>query len=434
MNYQETLDYLFSQLPMFQRIGAAAYRTDMGNTIAICEVLGNPQNYFKSIHIAGTNGKGSVSHMLASVLQESGYKTGLYTSPHLKDFRERIKINGKMIERDYVVSFVERYRKSFEAIKPSFFEMTVGLAFDYFKNEKVDVAVIETGMGGRLDSTNIITPELSVITNIGYDHMQFLGDSLGKIAGEKAGIIKQGVPVIIGERQTETTRIFKDKATEKESAICWVEDFVTVKPVDTESVFKDGINHRLYKVNINEMGWDETINLSLLGDYQQKNLRTAIYTAMKMRDTGFEIDLYGIKRGIENVVQNTDILGRFQIINQEPLIVCDIAHNYDGISLVMKQLSKLRFKTMHFVLGMVNDKAIDSILKILPTEAMYYFCKADIPRGLAAEILLTKAKEFGLKGDAYPSVILAYTAARSKATSHDMIFIGGSTFTVAEVI
>ena len=405
MTYQQTLDYLYSQLPMFQRVGASAYKADLNNTIELCNLLNNPQNKFKSIHIAGTNGKGSTSHMLASILQEAGYKVGLYTSPHLKDFRERIKINGAMIPEQTVIDFVSTYKTDFEKINLSFFEWTIGLAFDYFSIQKVDVAVVETGLGGRLDSTNIIFPELSIITNIAKDHMQFLGDTLEKIAVEKAGIIKPKVPVVIGETQKEIEHVFISKAKESNAKIYFADQLVK-----------------------------EVFDCDLKGDYQVKNIKTVLASITQLQQKGYHVTEQNIKDGLLKVVNNTGLMGRWQTINEHPKVICDVGHNEAGIKEVVSQLATLKFQTLHFVLGAVNDKEIDSILVLLPKNAIYYFCQAKIPRALDVLELKDKAVGYNLKGNSYDSVKNAYNSAKRIAQNDDLIFIGGSTFVVAEVL
>lgn len=406
MNYQQTLDYLFNQLPMYQRVGAAAYKVDLSNTHLLCEILNNPQNNFKSIHIAGTNGKGSTSHMLASILQEAGYKVGLYTSPHLKDFRERIKINGKVISEKKVVDFVEEYKTQFEKINLSFFEWTVGLAFDCFAEEQVDIAVVETGLGGRLDSTNVVNPEVSVITNIGIDHTQFLGETLEEIAFEKAGIIKLKTPVVIGETQEKTTDVFQKKAQEMNAKI----------------YFADQENLELYKTD-------------LKGNYQQKNLKTCLATVQVLNKMGgWKLNENVVKKGLCNVVPNTGLLGRWQILQQKPMVVCDTGHNKSGVKEIMAQIEETSHKKLHMVVGFVNDKSIDEVLELLSINALYYFCKANIPRALNADELKEKAANKGIKGDSYSSVSKALSVAKDRAHSDDLIFVGGSTFVVAEVL
>ncbi len=407
MNYSETLSYLFSRLPMYQRIGVAAYKADLNNTIAICKLLGNPENKFKSVHIAGTNGKGSVSHMLAAILQCAGYKVGLYTSPHLKDFRERIKINEKMISKKYITKFVEKYKNDFEKIKPSFFEWTVGLAFDYFAKEKVDIAIIETGLGGRLDSTNVITPLLSIITNISYDHQSLLGDTLEKIASEKAGIIKKNGIVIVSEKQKETKKVFDVKSKKENALLLFTEDFI--------SEIKN-------------------IECGLKGNYQKKNIPTVILAAEILYQLGFEINSGDAGKGLEDVIKLTGLRGRWDILSKKPLIVADIAHNEAGIKEIFKQVKTISYKNLHVVFGAVNDKDISKILPLLPKNATYYFCKASIPRALDEKNLAGQAKQFRLNGKTFSSVKQALNAAKKNASSKDFILITGSAFVVAEAI
>lgn len=431
MNYQQTIEYLYSQLPIFQRIGAAAYKADLSNTIALCDLLSNPQNNFKAIHIAGTNGKGSTSHLLASILYNKGLKTGLYTSPHLKDYRERIRIDGKKIPKTYVSDFVEKYKPDFEKIKPSFFEMTFSMAMQYFSDEKVDIAIIETGMGGRLDSTNIINPLLSVITNIGFDHSQFLGDSVLDIASEKAGIIKPNVPVVIGERQDNIEGIFEDKAELEGAPIYFADDTFEARNVDYT-----GLENFKLKMDIwrNDRLFLENLRCPLLGNYQSKNIVTVFQVIELLKQLGFDIRKNQMNKGVNNVIRQTELLGRWQQLSKSPLTVCDIAHNVDALSIVVEQIRNTKHNDLHFVLGVVNDKNIDDILKLLPTEAKYYFCKADIPRGLDQEELLQAAKIAELNGETYPSVKSAFDAAQQNASEEDMIFVGGSAFVVAEVL
>jgi dihydrofolate synthase/folylpolyglutamate synthase len=382
------------------------------------DVLGQPQHQFKSIHIAGTNGKGSTAHLLASVFQEAGYKTGLYTSPHLRDFRERIRINGQKIPQNKVIGFVENHHEEFLKIKPSFFEMTVGMAFKYFNDEQVDIAIIETGLGGRLDSTNIINPELSIITNIGMDHTQFLGNTLSSIAQEKAGIIKNNIPVIIGEHQEETDQVFIQMAEEKQASLSFAQDhYQAIWKGEDLLVFKD------------QELFIEISQFPLKGDYQLKNVCTAVAAADSMN-----ISIGFIIKGFQNVLSNTAFAGRWQTINKKPLTICDTAHNQDGLLLVMEQLQKMEYKQLHFVLGVVDDKQLNQILPLFPKEAIYYFCKADIPRGLPVDKLAEQATLFGLKGNKYQSVSLALQAAQKQANSDDLVFAGGSTFTVAELV
>jgi dihydrofolate synthase / folylpolyglutamate synthase len=431
MTYRQTLDYLFQQLPMFHRIGAAAYRADLNNTLSICSLLGNPESKFRSLHIAGTNGKGSTSHYLASILQEANYKTGLFTSPHLKDFRERIRVNGKMIPKSFVTEFVSKHRREFEKIKPSFFEWTFGLASRYFALQEIDIAIIETGLGGRLDSTNVIQPELSIITNIGFDHMQFLGDSLEKIAIEKAGIIKRNVPVVIGETQPMLSELFIACADRNRSAISFA---------DQEWIIRNHLittgRQPLLKACLDDLSGGRTITVlsPLTGGYQLKNLITVLQSVKQLGSAGFSISDEQCKRGIRNVIRNTSLLGRWQVLAQKPLTIADIGHNKDGIAEIVRQIGNTRFYRLHFVLGVVHDKDIAAMLEQLPSGATYYFCRADIPRGLDAEELMRIASGFGLKGNVFASVKEAYSAARMAANEADLIFIGGSAFVVAEVL
>jgi dihydrofolate synthase/folylpolyglutamate synthase len=406
MNYQETINWMFNQLPMYQLQGAIAYKEDLTNTILLSEYLGNPEKNLKFIHVAGTNGKGSTSHLLASVLHEAGYKVGLYTSPHLKDFRERIKINGIEISEDFVCEFIAKHKNFFETNDLSFFEMTVGLAFDYFKKEKIDIAIIEVGMGGRLDSTNIITPLLSVITNIGKDHTQFLGTTFESIATEKAGIIKLNIPVIIGECNSETKPVFLAKANETKSEIYFASDLVS-----------------------------ENLPSDLIGAYQISNKKTALQTLRILNSQKeFEVSEAAIKTGFLNVVKNTGLQGRWQQLNSAPKVICDTAHNKHGLEIVLNQLKAEQFDILHFVFGVVNDKDLDKILPLFPKNAIYYYCKPNIPRGLDATILFKKALEFGLHGKVYNSVSEAYQNAIKNAGENDFIYIGGSTFVVAEIV
>ena len=426
MTYQETIDYLYAQLPMFTRVGASAFKANLDNTIELCALLNNPQNQFKSIHIAGTNGKGSTSHMLAAILQTAGYKTALYTSPHLKDFRERIRVNGQMIGQQAVIDFVADYQHDFERIQPSFFEMTVALAFDYFAKEKVDIAVIETGLGGRLDSTNIITPLLSVITNIGWDHMNILGDTLPQIAGEKAGIIKPNIPIIIGERQDEVADVFINKAKEQQAPIVFASDIYETK-------IKSG-DDNLREVELSSANETLTLMLDLTGSYQLKNIKTVLATVNELRAQGFTITNDHIKTALRQVKSLTGLHGRWETLSTSPLTICDTGHNPDGIAEVLKNIANIKYQQLHFVIGMVNDKDGAKVLSMLPKDAIYYFCKPDMPRGLEAATLQQKAAEFSLTGDAYLSVKEALKAAQSAAQAGDLVFVGGSTFVVAEII
>ncbi len=428
MDYSQTLDYLYSRLPMFHRIGAAAYKGDLTNINSLSDILGHPEKKIKTIHIAGTNGKGSVSHMLASVLQEAGYKTGLFTSPHLKDFRERIRINGKMVEEKTVIRFVEENLKSFENLEPSFFEWTMAFAFDYFAKESVDIAIIETGLGGRLDSTNIITPELSIITNISFDHMQFLGDTLVKIAGEKAGIIKVGVPVITGERQEDCEFVFIEKALEINSPLLFASDHYVAESISTDD---EGQTFRIFK---NKKILFSEIACCLKGDYQSKNICTVLLALEILKKKFPGIAETAIRNGLKKVVGNTGLQGRWQVLNQQPLTIADVGHNEAGIKYVMQQLSRLTYDQLHIVFGMVNDKSPEMVLSLLPKNARYYFCKANLPRAMEAAVLKSHAEAFGVNGNVYSSVAVAFEDAKAKAGKNDVIFIGGSTFVVAEVL
>ncbi|HSJ68705.1 MAG TPA: folylpolyglutamate synthase/dihydrofolate synthase family protein [Anditalea sp.] len=422
MNYQETLDYLFNALPMFQRIGAAAYKTDLKNTIALCEELGNPHQKFKSIHIAGTNGKGSTSHSLAAVLQSAGYKVGLYTSPHLKSFRERIKVNGQEITEDAVVNFVHKHKDFMETLHPSFFEMTVGMAFSYFAAEEVDIAVVEVGMGGRLDSTNILSPVLSIITNIGMDHTQFLGDTLGKIAGEKGGIIKANTPVVISQRHPETDEVFTKIAQEKNAEISFAEDKYHIE-------YQGIKNNSLCEYLVN----GETISMDLAGKYQEKNLAGVLGAVDKLRDIGVNISDSAVISGLTHVTQLTGLKGRWQKLNDRPIAYCDTGHNKDGIAYILSQIKLFSYENLFIVLGMVQDKDVDGILKLFPHDASYIFCQPSIPRALPAKDLAGKASSLGIKGIVVPEVNEAYRMALKKAGEKDFIFVGGSTFVVADL-
>lgn len=403
MTYTQTLDWMFAQLPIYQNKGKSAFNGKLDNIKLFSKALGFPEQYFKSIHVAGTNGKGSSSHMLASVLQEAGYKVGLYTSPHLKDFRERIRINGSKIPENAVISFVKDNMSFFKEHKLSFFEMTVAMAFKYFANEKVDIAIIEVGLGGRLDSTNIITPEVSLITNIGLDHTDLLGDTLEKIAAEKGGIIKNNIPVVISEHQKETAPIFKEIASFNNAPI----------------LFADSILVKTYKT-------------SLLGNYQQKNIKGVLATLEQLKE--FTIPNSAIEKGLLNVVENTGLMGRWQLLQEQPRVICDTAHNKEGLSLTMKQLNVQKYKSLFIVLGVVKDKNLDAILPLFPKNAKYFFCCPKIERGLNAAELKAKASSFLLLGDAYSSVKEALKNAKSLAKKEDLIYVGGSTFVVAEIV
>lgn len=427
MDYNQTLDYLYNRLPMFSRIGAAAYKKDLHNTIALCEAIGNPQQQLRTVHIAGTNGKGSVSHMLAAIFQNAGYKTGLYTSPHLKDFRERIKVNGEMITQAAVVEFTERIQPQIDELDPSFFEVTVAMAFDYFVLERVDIAIIETGLGGRLDSTNIITPDVSVITNIGWDHMNLLGDTLEKIASEKAGIIKPGVPVVIGETLPETSPVFEKTALEKNSPYY----LATAK---RKVINREWKNHLLeVEVAADSASGSKKYTLDLSGVYQVKNLLTVLETCDRLRDKGWELPEEKILTALKSSKQISGLHGRWEIIHTEPLLVLDVAHNEDGIKQLLEQIGLTPHEELHLVLGMVKDKDVEKVLALLPKKATYYFTQAGIPRAMEAYDLSKLAGRYGLKGNTYSSVNTAIYAASLKAGNKDMIVVCGSIFLVGEV-
>ena len=428
MTYQETLDFLYGSLPMFQRIGAAAFKKDLSNTLALCAHVGNPQQGFKSIHVGGTNGKGSTSHALASILQSSGYRTGLYTSPHLKSFTERIRINGKEITEDAVVDFVKINKAFLEELRPSFFEMTVGLAFWYFAEQKVDIAVIEVGMGGRLDSTNVIAPELSVITNIGLDHTQFLGDTLPAIAGEKAGIIKERVPVVISQLQPETAEVFERKAKQMHADLIFADRHWKIDLVEASDN-----KANLKKFLVSHQDTQQEFTLGLGGNYQRYNLAGILEAVAQLRRLGWEIPDQAVSEGLLQVVNQTGLKGRWQVLQHQPLLVADTAHNEAGIREVVAQLSSLSYSRLWMVIGMVQDKDITTMLELLPKNASYVFCQAKIPRALEATALAEKANLHGLKGFVIPDVGEALAFARKNAGPNDLIFIGGSTFVVAEI-
>ena len=405
MNYIDTVNWMFNQLPMYQNKGKSAYKEDLSNTILLAKHLNNPERKFKSIHVAGTNGKGSTSHMLASILQEAGYKVGLYTSPHFKDFRERVKINGECISKQFVIHFIKRNKLFFEANALSFFEMTVGLAFDYFAKQNVDIAIIEVGLGGRLDSTNIITPEVAVITNIGIDHTQFLGNTIEAIAKEKGGIIKSNIPVIIGETQTETKPIFAELSKSLNASIYFA-----------DQMLKDDFDS------------------DLKGYYQKHNIKTAVCAINELQKKGFAVSIETIKKGLLSVVHNTGLLGRWQVLQEKPKVICDTGHNREGLTYVMQQLSKETYNALHFILGMVNDKNLDTIIDLFPKDATYYYCKPNILRGLKAGILQEHFGVKGYSGKVYNSVAEALKSAKKNAKKEDLIYVGGSTFVVAEII
>jgi dihydrofolate synthase/folylpolyglutamate synthase len=427
-NYQQTLEYLFAQLPVFQRDGASAYKPTIANTIALCNALGNPEKKFKSIHVAGTNGKGSTSHQLAAIFQAAGYKTGLYTSPHLKDFRERIKVNGQEIPEKNVIAFTEKHQVLFEKIKPSFFEMTVAMAFDYFANENVEIAIIEVGMGGRLDSTNIIQPELCLITNISFDHQAYLGNTIEEIAKEKAGIIKKGVPVVIASTQPAIQSVFENIASEQQSPIYFADQQYHLKRN------KNSTQHLLSLSYADKNGIERNIYSDLTGNYQLKNI-TGVLCAIEILKSKFDLlnDEHTIA-ALAKVKSTTGLKGRWELLSENPQCIADTGHNEDGIQQILTQLKLCTYQNLHWVIGMVNDKDINAVLSLLPKNATYYFCKPNIPRGLSAATLQHSAHEFNLKGDCYESVTLALSAAKKNATPNDLILIAGSTFIVAEII
>lgn len=423
MNYQEAIEFMFSSLPMYQRVGKAAYKSNLDNTLALDEHFGHPHKLFRTIHVAGTNGKGSVSHSLAAILQKAGYKTGLYTSPHLVDYRERIRVNGEMISKDYVCNFINDNRGIIEELKPSFFEMSVALAFNYFKDQQVDVAVVEVGMGGRLDSTNIISPELSIITNIGFDHTQFLGNTLPLIAGEKAGIIKGGVPVVIGETHPETKDVFIAKAQEKSAPILFADKETRIEKLCVATSHK----YAEYKVD-----GEKTYKFDLFGEYQTKNLSTILTSARQLSKLGFRINDSNISEALANVKGLTGLHGRWEFLAESPLTMCDTGHNFDGLSYVTAQLKNLNCRKLHIVIGFVNDKDVAKVMPLFPKDAIYYFTQAEIPRAMANSEVKAYGEKLGLTGDIFPNVPAAYESAKKNATSDDAIFIGGSTFIVGD--
>lgn len=428
MNYQQTTQYLFSQLPMYQRVGKAAYKADLNNTHALDEHFSHPHRQFRTIHIAGTNGKGSTSHMLCSILMEAGYKVGLYTSPHLIDFRERIRVNGKPIAEKDVIAFVADNKGIFERIRPSFFEMTVALAFKYFADEKVDVAVIEVGLGGRLDSTNIINPDLSVITNIGLDHTDLLGDTLQKIATEKAGIIKPSTPVVVSEQQLEVTSIFEAVAKTNNAPIIFADNkFRAENPT---------VNNGYQTITVRSIADSSKriFSLDLMGSYQTRNVVGVLAATDQLQLIGYKVSQKDIEQGLQKVVDNTGLMGRWQIIDREPLTICDTGHNVDGITHIVNQIKSTPYNKLHIVFGMVGDKNIDGVLQLLPKDATYYFTRPSIPRALDEAQLAHRATHFDLQGSVFPDVKSAIVAARKTANPNDLVFVGGSTFTVADAL
>ncbi|KQB99057.1 folylpolyglutamate synthase/dihydrofolate synthase family protein [Pedobacter sp. Hv1] len=428
MTYAQTLDFLYSKLPMFTRVGAVALKKDLHNTLAMCVALGNPQHQFKSVHVGGTNGKGSTSHMLAAILQQAGYKTGLYTSPHLKDFRERIRINGKMVPKAFVTDFVKTQNQLIEQIEPSFFEVTVAMAFAYFAQEKVDVAIIEVGLGGRLDSTNIIRPDLAVITNISLDHTNILGNTLPEIAYEKAGIIKSQIPVVIGERQEETATVFIEKAKLENAAITFADDVLHLDHIQQNAA---QLSVDVY--NGNQISYPKLV-LDLTGSHQLKNILTVIESILILKEKGYTIADDAVYTALKQVKKLTSLQGRWQTLSKNPLVICDTGHNKAGLLEVIQNINNTPHHHLHMVLGMVKDKDISGVLAILPKNATYYFCQPNLERALAVEELAAQAASFGLKGETFESVEKALENAKKMAGSKDLIFVGGSTFVVAEII
>jgi dihydrofolate synthase / folylpolyglutamate synthase len=431
MTYKATLDYMYAQLPMFHRVGSAAFKKDLTNTLALCEALGNPHQKFPTIHIAGTNGKGSTAHAMAAILQAQGYKTGLYISPHYKDFRERIKVNGAYVSKDFVRKFVEKNRPNFDIIQPSFFEMTVAMAFDYFNKEGVDIAVIEVGLGGRFDSTNIITPLVSVITNISFDHVDMLGDTLPLIAFEKAGIIKKGVPVVVGEEHSETRPVFEAKAKDMDATIVFASQNVDIQQVTSDFEYSDfNIKH-----NFDSLKNIKKLRANLSGDFQEKNLATVLQTVEVLNQTSkFKVSEQAVVEGLGNLKALTRFIGRWQVLQYAPTILVDSAHNEAGLKLATDQLKALKTNHLHIILGFVKDKDFSKVFPFFPQNATYYFAKANIPRGLDAAVLKEQAAHYGLKGKAYSTVKRALAAAKRKAGKDDLIYVGGSIFVVGEVI
>ena len=435
MRYQETIDYLYTRLPMFSRIGAAAIKPNLDNTIAICKFLGHPEKKIKTIHIAGTNGKGSTSHMLASIFQEAGYKTGLYTSPHLYDFRERIKVNGQMCSQDFVIDFTNKIKPCIEKIEPSFFEITVGMAFDFFVQEKVDIAIIETGLGGRLDSTNVIEPELSIITNIGFDHMALLGNTLEAIASEKAGIIKKDTPVVIGTLDTATKKVFEDKANKENAPIYFAEDFLEFKS------FQNNWQNALFEFNQPLIHLLDaplfpknfTIECDLPAKYQAKNLKAVLVATQLLSAMSWKLTAGKVMKALSQIKKNNGLMGRWECIQESPRVILDVAHNEHGIHALLEQLTSLHYQQLHIVTGMVKDKDVKAVLELLPKNAMYYFTQSHIPRALPVHELAAQAKAIGLNGQAFEDVNIALKDAIKNANHHDLILVIGSVFLVAEV-
>jgi dihydrofolate synthase/folylpolyglutamate synthase len=435
MRYQETIDYLYARLPMFSRIGAAAIKPNLDNTIAICKFLGHPEKKIKTIHIAGTNGKGSTSHMLASIFQEAGYKTGLYTSPHLYDFRERIKVNGQMCSQDFVIDFTDKIKPCIEKIEPSFFEITVGMAFYYFVQEKVDIAIIETGLGGRLDSTNVIHPELSIITNIGFDHMALLGNTLEAIASEKAGIIKKETPVVIGVSDPATKNVFEDKATNENAPIFFADDYIEFKS------FQNNWQNALFEFNQPLIHLLDaplfpknfTITCDLPAKYQAKNLKAVLVAAQLLSTMGWKLSANKVMKALSQIKKNNGLMGRWECIQDRPRVILDVAHNEHGIHALLEQLTSLHYTQLHIITGMVKDKDVKAVLELLPKNALYYFTQSHIPRALPVHELAAQANTIGLNGSTFEDVNIALDAAIKNANQQDLILVIGSVFLVAEV-
>ncbi len=441
MDYEQTLAWLYAQLPMYQRVGAAGFKKGLGNTEALMMALGHPERRFKSIHVAGTNGKGSSSHLLAAALQSAGYRVGLYTSPHLREFTERVRLNGQELAPDYLVAWVEKWRGLFAEIQPSFFEMCVALAFSYFADEAVDIAVVEVGLGGRLDSTNVITPLVSLITNISYDHQAMLGDTLPEIAGEKAGIIKPGVPVIIGQTQPEVAAVFAAKAAAEGAPLTWADQLYAARPPAAEPADEDPAvaaeaadGAQLFDIFRQGAPYLPQAALGLLGNYQALNLPGVLASLDALRAQGFAVPEAAVRRGLREVTALTGLRGRWSILGRRPLVVADTGHNEAGLRLVMAQLQRVPHRQLHLVIGTVNDKDVTKMLPLLPADATYYFCQAAIPRALPADELAALAAAAGRPGRAYGSVAAAVAAARAAAAPDDVVFVGGSTFVVAEII
>lgn len=435
MSYQETIDYLYTKLPMFSRIGAAAIKPNLDNTIAICKFLGHPEKKVKTIHIAGTNGKGSTSHMLASIFQEAGYKTGLYTSPHLYDFRERIKVNGQMCSQDFVVEFTNKIKPCIDAIEPSFFEITVGMAFDYFVQEKVDIAIIETGLGGRLDSTNVIEPELSIITNIGMDHMALLGNTLEAIATEKAGIIKKETPVVIGSVDANTKKVFQDKADKENAPIYFAEDFLEFKSFQNnwQNALFEFHQPLIHVLDAPLFPKNFTITCDLPAKYQAKNLKAVLVATQLLSTMGWKLTASKVMKALEQVKLNNGLMGRWECIQDAPRVILDVAHNEHGVLALLEQLASLQYQQLHIVTGMVKDKDINAVLQLLPKNALYYFTQSHIPRALPVHELAAQAAAIGLNGNGYDDVNIALKDAIKNANPKDLILVIGSVYLVAEV-